>query len=89
MIFRKKLNKKEQKRLERIKSKESTLKSLKQTFTYLNEQKDSLGSLQDLSSEEYEFESKFIDEKINSVEKCIELCKQELNLLKREESSGC
>lgn len=89
MIFRKKLNKKEQKRLERIKSKESTLKSLKQTFTYLNEQKDSLKSLPDLSSEEYEFESKFIDEKIDSVAKRIELCKQELNLLKREESSEC
>lgn len=84
MIFKGKLSKKEQKRLERIKSKETTIKSLKQTLVYLNEQKISLDSLQDLSEDEYVFELKFIDEKIDSVSKRIELCGQELKLLKRE-----
>lgn len=83
MIFKGKLSKKEQKRLERIKSKETTIKSLKQTFAYLNEQKTSLDSLQDLSEDEYVFELKFINEKIDSVSKRIELCSQELKLLKR------
>lgn len=85
MIFKGKLSKKEQKRLERIKSKETTIKSLKQTFAYLNEQKTSLDSLQDLSKDEYAFELKFINEKIDSVSKRIELCSQELKLLKRED----
>lgn len=84
MIFNKKLKKKEQKRLERIKSKESTLKSFKQTLVYLNEQKDSLGSLQDLTQEEYDFELSFLNEKIDSITKRIDLCKQELNLLRKE-----
>lgn len=86
MIFKKRLNKKEQKRLERIKSKETTLKSFKRTLTYLNEQKESLGSLNGLSEEEYAFESSFLDEKIDSVSKRIELCSQELKLLKREDN---
>lgn len=86
MIFKKRLSKKEQKRLERIKSKEATLKSFKRTLTYLNEQKESLCSLNGLSEEEYAFESSFLDEKINSITKRIELCNQELKLLKREDS---
>lgn len=80
------LNKKEQKRLERIKSKETTIKSFKRTLNYLNEQKDLLNSLSDLSEEDYAFESSFLDEKINSVSKRIELCSQELKLLKREDN---
>lgn len=80
------LSKKEQKRLERIKSKETTIKSFKRTLNYLNEQKDLLNSLSDLSEEEYAFESSFLDEKINSVSKRIELCSQELKLLKREDN---
>jgi hypothetical protein len=80
------LSKKEQKRLERIKSKETTIKSFKRTLNYLNEQKDLLNSLSDLSEEEYAFESSFLDEKINSVYKRIELCSQELKLLKREDN---
>lgn len=80
------LNKKEQKRLERIKSKETTIKSFKRTLNYLNEQKDLLNSLSDLSEEDYAFESSFLDEKIDSVSKRIELCSQELKLLKREDN---
>lgn len=80
------LSKKEQKRLERIKSKETTIKSFKRTLNYLNEQKDLLNSLSDLSEEDYAFESSFLDEKINSVSKRIELCSQELKLLKREDN---
>lgn len=80
------LNKKEQKRLERIKSKETTIKSFKRTLNYLNEQKDLLNSLSDLSEEDYVFESSFLDEKIDSVSKRIELCSQELKLLKREDN---
>lgn len=80
------LSKKEQKRLERIKGKETTIKSLKRTLSYLNEQKDLLNSLNDLSEEEYAFESSFLDEKIDSVSKRIELCSQELKLLKREDN---
>ena len=86
MIFKKRLSKKEQKRLERIKSKETTIKSFKRTLNYLNEQKTSLDSLQDLSEDEYAFELKFINEKIDSVSKRIELCSQELKLLKREDN---
>lgn len=82
MIFKGKLSKKEQKRLERIKNKETTIKSFKQTLTYLNEQKALLDNLPDLSEEEYAFESKFVNEKIDSVTKRIELCSQELKLLK-------
>lgn len=80
------LNKKEQKRLERIKSKETTIKSFKRTLNYLNEQKDLLNSLSDLSEEDYTFESSFLDGKIDSVSKRIELCSQELKLLKREDN---
>lgn len=80
------LSKKEQKRLERIKSKETTIKSFKRTLNYLNEQKDLLNNLSDLSEEDYAFESSFLDEKINSVSKRIELCSQELKLLKREDN---
>lgn len=80
------LSKKEQKRLERIKSKETTIKSFKRTLNYLNEQKDLLNSLSDLSEEDYAFESSFLDEKIDSVSKRIELCSQELKLLKREDN---
>lgn len=80
------LSKKEQKRLERIKSKEITIKSFKRTLNYLNEQKDLLNSLSDLSEEDYAFESSFLDEKIDSVSKRIELCSQELKLLKREDN---
>lgn len=80
------LSKKEQKKLERIKSKETTIKSFKRTLNYLNEQKDLLNSLSDLSEEDYAFESSFLDEKINSVSKRIELCSQELKLLKREDN---
>lgn len=80
------LSKKEQKRLERIKGKETTIKSFKRTLNYLNEQKDLLNSLSDLSEEEYAFESSFLDEKIDSVSKRIELCSQELKLLKREDN---
>lgn len=86
MIFKKRLSKKEQKKLERIKSKETTIKSFKRTLTYLNEQKDLLNSLSDLSEEDYAFESSFLDEKIDSVSKRIELCSQELKLLKREDN---
>lgn len=80
------LSKKEQKKLERIKSKETTIKSFKRTLNYLNEQKDLLNSLSDLSEDEYAFELKFINEKIDSVSKRIELCSQELKLLKREDN---
>lgn len=80
------LSKKEQKKLERIKSKETTIKSFKRTLNYLNEQKDLLNSLSDLSEEDYAFESSFLDEKIDSVSKRIELCSQELKLLKREDN---
>lgn len=86
MIFKKRLSKKEQKRLERIKNKETTMKSLKRTLSYLNEQKDSLDSLSGLSEEDYAFESGFLEEKIDSISKRIELCSQELKLLKREEN---
>lgn len=86
MIFKKRLSKKEQKRLERIKSKETTMKSFKRTLSYLNEQKDLLNSLNGLSEEDYAFESSFLDEKIYSVSKRIELCSQELKLLKREDN---
>ena len=86
MIFKKRLSKKEQKRLERIKNKETTIKSFKRTLNYLNEQKDLLNSLSNLSEEDYTFESSFLDEKINSVSKRIKLCSQELKLLKREDN---
>lgn len=62
------------------------MKSLKRTLNYLNEQKDLLSSLSGLSEEDYAFESSFLEEKIDSVSKRIELCGQELKLLKREEN---
>ena len=62
------------------------MKSLKRTLSYLNEQKDSLNSLSGLSEEDYAFESSFLEEKIDSISKRIELCRQELKLLKREEN---
>lgn len=59
---------------------------MKKTLAYLTEQKDSLDNIRDLSSDEYDFELQFVSEKISAVEKRIELCKQELNLLKSEEN---
>lgn len=83
MGFKKRFSKKEQRRLERIKTKEDLLKTLNSSISFLESQYNDLKE-KGLSAEEYYFQKKFLSEKLDVCKKRQEICKSELKRLKGE-----
>lgn len=84
MFNKRKLSKKQQRFIDNIKRKETSLKSLKSSKNFLEKQLDELNNISQLTSEEKVMERNFINDKLNSVQKRIELCEKEVQSLKSE-----